>query len=60
ASAGALVVVVGMGFLGTMIYIFFFRNRSRQMIPAAMDPRRTTGSMSTVRARDTSEHPRVQ
>ncbi len=59
ASAGSLIVVVGMGILGTIVYVFFFRNR-RQSIPAATDPRRTTGSMSTVRSRDTSEHARIE
>lgn len=59
ASAGSLIVVVGMGILGTIVYVFFFRNR-RQAIPAATDPRRTTGSMSTVRSRDTSEHARIE
>jgi hypothetical protein len=60
ASAGALVVVVGMSILGTFIYLFFFRN-SRQSLPqAATDPRRTTGSMSAIRTRDTSEYPRAE
>ncbi|MCB9451128.1 MAG: hypothetical protein H6672_06795 [Anaerolineaceae bacterium] len=59
ASAGALIVVVGMGILGTFIYLFFFRNRPRS-IPAATDVSRTTGSMRAVRSRDTSEHPRVE
>lgn len=59
ASAGSLIVVVGMGILGAIVYVFFFRNR-RQSIPAATDPRRTTGSMSTVRSRDTSEHARIE
>jgi len=57
SALGTLVVVAGMVVLGVFIYIMAFRKK--QPIDAAMDPRRTTGSMSAVRARDTSEIPKV-
>ncbi len=58
SALGTLVVVTGMLVLGVLIYALVFRQR-KQPIPDAMDPRRTTGSMSAVRARDTSEIPKV-
>jgi hypothetical protein len=55
---GALLVVAGMLVLGVIVYGLAFRNR-KPPIQAAMDPRRTTGSMSAVRARETDEHPKI-
>lgn len=58
SALGTLVVVAGMVVLGVFIYALVFRQR-KPPITDAMDPRRTTGSMSAVRARDTSEIPKV-
>ncbi len=48
ALAGALLVIIGMGILGVIIYLLAFSRR--QPLP---DPRRTTGSMRTVDMRET-------
>ncbi len=58
AALSTLVVVTGMVVLGVIVYFFAFRGR-RQPTRDAFDPRVTTGSMSAVRARDTSEVPKV-
>lgn len=47
--AGALVVVIGMGILGVIVYLLAF---GRRPLPPP-DPRRTTGSMRTIDMRDT-------
>ncbi len=48
AVAGALVVVIGMGILGVIVYLLAFGRRQ-----PLSDPRRTTGSMRTIDMRDT-------
>ncbi len=58
SALGALLVVAGMMVLGVLVYMFAFRNR-KPPLQASMDPRRTTGSMSAVRSRDTDEFPKV-
>lgn len=58
SALGTLVVVAGMVVLGVIIYALALRQR-KPPVPEAMDPRRTTGSMSAVRSRDTGEFPRT-
>lgn len=57
ASLGTLLVVSGMLVLGFIVYWVMFRNR-RPVPTAAMDPRRTTGTMNAVHTRDTAEFQR--
>lgn len=58
SALAALVVVGVMMILGVAVYLLAFRNR-KPPVSAALDPRRTTGSMSAVRARDTGEFPKT-
>jgi uncharacterized protein (DUF2141 family) len=57
SSLGTLLVVSGMLVLGFIVYWAMFRNR-RPVPAGALDPRRTTGTMSAVRTRDTAEFQR--
>jgi hypothetical protein len=47
--AGALLVIIGMGILGVIVYLLAFGRRPI----SPPDPRRTTGSMPTIDMRDT-------
>jgi hypothetical protein len=58
SSLGTLLVVSGMLVLGFIVYWVMFRNRRRPVPAGALDPRRTTGSISAVRTRDTAEFQR--
>ncbi len=53
AGLGALVVIAAMVVLGVVVYFVAFRNRLQAA--AAVDARRTTGSMRTVPTTDTGE-----
>lgn len=55
AGLGALLVIAAMVVLGAFIYLFAFRSRLRAA--TTTDMRRTTGSLSAVRATDTGEFP---
>jgi hypothetical protein len=58
SGLAALLVVGLMLVLGVLVYLLAFRNR-KPPANAALDPRRTTGSMAAVRARDTGEYPKA-
>ena len=50
AAAGTLIVILGMGILGVIVYLLAFGRRQ-----PAPDPRRTTGSMYAVDVRETGK-----
>jgi hypothetical protein len=59
SALATAVVLLGMIVLGVIVYLVAFRARPGRA-PVTMDPRRTTGSIPAVPARETSETRKVQ